>query len=588
MLTQKTIRGYIFRLKKYQEPVEKWILPLLLFLYPFIGVTQGVDITDTTYSLGNYEYMENLDPMWMLATFLPNIIGKLFTFLPMGHTLLGMNIYCTIIISVTALSAYYMLQRWMPGWMLFIGEIIAESLCWCPRVILYNYMTYLFFTLGVLFLLHAMTDYDKKSYRFALAGLFFGLNVMVRFPNILEVLMIVVLWYYESIHKHDRSIIIRKTGYCIAGFAVGVIVPVLIISVIYGIGAYPSMIGSLFGMSAGASDYTFAGMIGSILGAWFISIKHMVIIIPFMMAAAILLLLRQGRFYWLKRILYVAGLLVMVRYFFTSEIITRSYHYYDSVFEAAQMFLIAGLIILVIGVTPFLNGQGSERALCLASILIVLITPLGSNNYTYPVINNLFIVAPIILWMFRRIRQAAGNNEMHFTWKAMFITLLTVVFIQGIFFHMFYSFVDGTDGSRRNVLVGSNEIPRAVGMHTTAMNAESLTEVYEFLSTQELENKKLLQFGKAPGLSYLFSMRPAIFSTWPDLDSNTIEKFSAALADLSDYGDEDLPVVIVNPDFEGEVNAKDKYDLLLDFMDKRKYNKVFENGRFEVYAVNLE
>ncbi len=586
MLTQKTIKEYLFRFKKYQKPVEKWILPLILLLYPFIGVTQGVDITDTTYSLGNYEYMGNLDPMWMLATFIPNITGKLFTLFPMGHTLLGMNIYCTIIISITALSAYYMLQRWMPGWMLFIGEIIAESLCWCPRVILYNYMTYLFFTLGVLFLLHAMTDYEKKPYRYALAGLFFGLNVMVRFPNILEVILIIVLWYYESIHRHDREIIIRKTLYCVAGFAIGIIVPLLIISVVYGVGAYPSMIGSLFGMSEGASDYTFAGMIGSICSAWFTSIKHMVIIIPFMMAAAILLLLRQGKFYWIKRLLYVAGLLLMVRYFFMRGIFTRSYHYYDSVFEAAQMFLIAGLIILAIGVTPYLHGQGSERAFCLAAILIVLITPLGSNNYTYPVINNLFIVAPIILWMFRRIRQAAGNSEMHFTWKAMFITLLTVVFIQGIFFHMSYSFVDGTDGEKRSVLVGTNDVPGAAGMYTTEMNAESLSELYDFLCEEELSDKELLQFGKAPGLSYLFRMEPAIFSTWPDLDSNTTEKFSDALTELSENSDEDLPVVIVNPDFEGEVNAESKYDLLLDFIEKQKYNRVFENGRFEVYAVN--
>ena len=46
----------------------------------------------------------------------------------------------------------------------------------------------------------------------------------------------------------------------------------------------------------------------------------------------------------------------------------------------------------------------------------------------------------------------------------------------------------------------------------------------------------------------------------------------------------ELPVIIINPDFDGEVNASSKYDLLLDFMQKQKYNKVFENGRFEVYS----
>ncbi len=584
MLTLKTLRGYVFRLKKYQRPIEKWVFPVLLFLYPFIGVTQGVDVTDTTYSLGNYQFMDSLDPMWIVATFIPNIWGRFLTFLPMGNTMLGMSIYCTVIISATALIAYYMLQRWLPGWMAFLGEFIAESLCWCPRVILYNYMTYLFFTLGVLFMLHAMTDYEKKNYRFVLAGLFFGLNVMVRFPNIVEVLLIIALWYYELIHRHDWALIRKNTGLCILGFLIGVLVPLIFISIMFGIGAFPQMISSLFTMSKGASDYTFMGMISSILAAWFTSLRHLLIVVPFMMAAAILLMLKPGQYYWIKRLLYVAGLLVLIRYFFMSGVVTRSYHYYDSMFEAAMMFLIVGMIILCIGVTPFLNGQASERSLCLAAILIVLITPLGSNNYTYPVINNLFIVAPVILWMFRRIRQAAGNAEIHFTWKAVYMTLLVLLCAQGFFFHMCYSFVDGTDGEKRDVLVGSRDIPKAVGMHTTRSNADSLSELYQFLGTKELTDKKLLQFGKAPGLSYLFDMEPAIFSTWPDLDSNTIEKFDEALAGMKDKGD--APVIIVNPDFEGEMGAPDKYEHLLDFINAQKYNKVFDNNRFVVYTVN--
>ncbi len=582
MLTLRTLRGYVFRLKKYQEPIEKWVFPVLLFLYPFIGVSQGVDITDTTYSLGNYQFMDSLDPMWIIATFLPNIWGRFLTILPMGNTMLGMSIYCTVIISATALVAYYMLQRWLPGWMAFLGEFIAESLCWCPRVILYNYMTYLFFTLGVLFMLHAMTDYEKKNYRFVLAGVFFGLNVMVRFPNILEVLVIIALWYYELIHRHDRKLICKNTGLCILGFFIGFIIPLILISIMFGIGAFPNMIGSLFTMSEGASDYTFMGMIASILSAWFTSLRHMIIIVPFMMAAAILLLLKPGKYYWVKRLLYVAGLLVLVRYFFKSGVVTRSYHYYDSMFEAAMMFLIAGMCILLIGVTPYLHGQASERSLCLAAILIVLITPLGSNNYTYPVINNLFIVAPVILWMFRRLRQAAGNNEIHFTWKAMYMTLLVLICVQGFFFHMCYSFVDGTDGQKRDTLIGSRDIPKAVGMHTTSSNAESLAELYAFLDGEGLNADKLLQFGKAPGLSYLFNMEPAIFSTWPDLDSNTVEKFDEALAGLEEGSE--FPVIIINPDFEGEVSAPDKYEHLLDFMDVQKYNKVFDNNRFEVYC----
>ncbi len=586
MLTIRSIKTVLFRLKKYQAPTEKWIFPVILFLYPFIGVAQGVDVTDTTYSLGNYEFSGTLDPMWMLATFLPNVLGKIFTLLPGGDTLLGMNIYCTFPIIITALFAYYMLQRWMPGWMLFIGEIIAESLCWCPRVILYNYLTYMFFTLGVLFLLHAMTDYNQTRYKYILAGAFLGANVMVRFPNIVEVIMIVILWYYLGLHKRSREEILRKTGLCILGFAIGFFVPFIIICFMYGFGAYPQMIGALFTMSEGASDYSGLGMIASIVGAWFRSLRHMLIIIPFMIAAAIMLMLRPGRFYWAKRLLYVVGLLALAHYFYSSGIITRSYHYYDSMFEAAMMFLIAGLCFLVLGTLSICHGQASERSYCLASILIILITPLGSNNYTYPVLNNLFIVAPVILWMFRRVRQAAGSSELNFTWKAMFGMILTVICVQGILFHFNYSFVDGTDGEKRTILIGSQDIPRAKGMYTTQSNAETLTELHDFIRKENRASDKLLQFGKAPGLSYLFGMQPAIFSTWPDLDSNTVDKFDTALAELETLSEEELPLIVVTPGFDGEVSAEAKYEHLVDFMELRKYNKVFDNNRFVVYAVD--
>ncbi|WP_035767537.1 hypothetical protein [Butyrivibrio sp. NC2002] len=579
MLKLKTVRNRLFQLKKYQKPMEVWLFPIILLLYPLFGVSQGIDISDTTYSLGNYIYSDALDPMWFLATFIPNVLGKFLTFLPGKGSMLAMNFYCTFIISITALVAYYMLQRWIPGWMTFLGEMIAESLCWCPRVILYNYLTYLFFTLGVLLMLHAMTDYEIKRWKFVLAGACLGLNVMVRFPNVLECALILSLLYYEIIHKRDLQEISRKFFDCVLGYILGAAIPLLFICVLYRFSSYMGMISSLFEVSRNASDYSSGGMIMSVLFAWIRSFSNMIIMIPCMFASAILLLMYRGRFYWIKRIVYIGGLFVLMYYYYNRGVITRTYSYYNSMFEISQMFLIFGMVFLLIGLTPYIHGQASERSLCLAALLIIIITPLGSNNYTYPVINNLFIVAPVILWMFRRVRQAAGNNELHFTWKAMFMMILTVLCFQGGMFHLNYSFVDGVDGTKRDVLIGSSEIPRAGGMHTTPANADSVCSVYDYLDDNDLTDKKLLQFGKAPGFSYLFDMEPAIFTTWPDLDSNSTEKFSEALENVEES---DLPVIIINFDFEGEVHAGEKYEILLDFMDRFGYNEVFENGRFGI------
>ena len=143
--------------------------------------------------------------------------------------------------------------------MIFIGEFISISLCWCPRVILYNYLTYLFFTLGALFLARGLFFWEKQNIYLFFAGIFLGLNVMVRFPNITETALILVLWFYGAITGDDFLDVLKKTGICILGFVTGVIVVYVIISLMYGPGAYFEMIGSLFGMTKGASDYNPSG-----------------------------------------------------------------------------------------------------------------------------------------------------------------------------------------------------------------------------------------------------------------------------------------------------------------------------------------
>ncbi len=366
-----SIRSYFYNFRKYQAPLEKFVFPVVLFLYPFIGVNQGLDIADTTYGLSNYEFLQDIDPMWALSTYLGNVFGKIIMFLPGAGTMLGMNIYCSLIIGLTALFAYYVLQKWMPGWMIFIGEFLAQSLCWCPRVILYNYLTYLFFTLGVLFLLLGMFEWEKQRIFLFLAGVFLGLNVMVRFPNVVEAAMILVLWFYEALTGEKIYEALKKTLTCILGYVVGLIVPFIAISLTYGPGKYFEMIGSLFGMTEGASDYTAGGMISSILEAYLSTASDMLIMLPCIAAGIIMFKILPEKYLALKKLTYILGLLVLVRFFFSRGIITRNYQYYDCVFQMAMMFVIITLLLSIIGTAGVLNGSRQEQTLAFAVLPII-------------------------------------------------------------------------------------------------------------------------------------------------------------------------------------------------------------------------
>ena len=577
----KNIRSYFYNFKKYQASLEKYLFPVILLLYPLIGLNAGLDISDTAYNLTNYEFPGSVYPMWMLSTFLSNVTGSAIMHLPGAGTMLGFSIYSSFIISAIALVSYYMLQSYMPGWMNFIGIFIAESLCWCPRMIMYNYLTYLFLTLGALFLLKGVFLWNEQWKYLFLAGVMLGLNTMVRFPNVAETALILVVWFYGAITGEDIVTVLKNTGMCILGYFVGIFVPYVVISIVYGPTAYIDMITSLFGMTSGAADYSTGGMLSSIVNAYIGVTSNMLILIPCMAAGILMFMIKKDRFIWAKKLLYVAGLFVLVRYYFAEGIFTRNYYYYDSIFKAAMMFIIISLILGVIGSCGFLNGNKQEQTLSFTMVMLILITPLGSNNYTYPVINNLFLIAPLSLWVLRRLMQRLGEEEYHFAWQSTVTMIIAVVIIQGIFFHIYFSFSDGADGQKRDACVTG--IPKVGNMVTTSYNAETLEELAEYLDSSGRTDESVLLFGGIPGISYVFDLKPAIGTVWPDLDSFSVENFDNELMELS-VSDDPQPMIIIGSNMQEYANINVKYNILLDYIANHDYNIDFENERFTVYV----
>ena len=55
--------------RKYHILIENILFPLLLVLYPLLKINQGIDVSDTTYSLSNFQYFGQMNGTWMVATF---------------------------------------------------------------------------------------------------------------------------------------------------------------------------------------------------------------------------------------------------------------------------------------------------------------------------------------------------------------------------------------------------------------------------------------------------------------------------------------------------------------------------------------
>ena len=590
---------------EYLETAGEILFPILLLLMPLLKVNQGVDLTDTPYSLGNYRFFMQSEGVWVLSTFLSNVIGFLLTKLPMGGTMLGMKLYTSLFISAMALLGYRFFKTKMPSWMAFLGEVTAIGFCWCPTGILYNYMTYFFFLLGAILLFRGLAG--SRPLCLVLAGICLGLNVAVRVPNVLETALIVALWFYGALKKKSFEEIAKETGLCVAGFLGAQAVMFAVISVLYGIGAYGEMISGLFGMAGSASDYTLGEMLLSIWSAYLRGFKWMLYMVLCILPGIPFFMIQKEKFPLLRKIVYCACIVFL--FYVLSKWGMYNFHYYqkESGLQWGVIFLI---LSLAVGIWMLFTGMMDDewKLIGCISLVIILITPLGSNNYVWPALNNLFFVSPVTFWIIYRFvcwgREYLDRTEKVtlFPIKAMVSGVLIAFLIQSIGLGVGYVFKDGEDGQPRNIKVLSNEV--LSGMYTTALNAETLDELSIFMTEHETEyeGKKLVLYGNICGLSYYLDREPAIFTSWPDLDTNSLEQLISDLEELSGAISEKTarPLVIITPQIDAfyrqdedamkwwntdrTAYAEDKKLLAIKgFMDKNDYRQVFANEAFVVY-----
>lgn len=572
--------------QKYNNCITKWIFPLILLWYPLIKINQGVDVSDSTYSLGNYLFFPEMKGMWVVSTYLSNVIGWLMVKLPFADRLLVMNLYTGLLISALVLFLYFFMRKWMPEWIIFIGEIIAIGFLWIPTGILYNYLTYGFLAVGALLLYKGLVE--EKDRLLIAAGVILGLNVWIRVSNLTEMALIVCVWYHCYIRRERiqnfLQTLLRKTGRCIAGYAVGAIVPLIAILLQYGLSGIMDMVAGLTQVQNVDDSYTIFSMIGAAIDAYVRTGKWAAFIVAGMVLGLAMFMVKKESFIPVKKAVYIAGILVLIRFFWGRGMFSfRYYEDYSSMYEWGMI----GLYLALAACIYLFVAKGvssSEKLWGMLSLVILCITPLGSNNYTYQNLNNLFLTAPITVYAFVkwfRRRYPAEKKVLLFPSKAMVSALALMILIQSVGFHLVFVFRDGMDGTKRNTTIME---PKAVaGMKTTKINAKALSGLLVYMEKEhDADNSeteiRAVYFGDCPGLAYLLGKPAAIDTTWPDLASYSLTQFEDSLASL-----EDRPVIIIrNVESDSEVWIAKK-EVLQDYMSAKHYESAYENEGYTVY-----
>lgn len=566
-----------------KKSLKNIILPIALVFYSLMLANQGITVTDTGYNYGNFVNFESLDNMWKFSTYLATVLGNLFTYLPFGQSMLGLNIYTGLVKASVALIVYYVCIYCfnMKYSIVFLAELMALGYCWCPTALLYNYLTYLLFTLSAVLLCVAVKS--KKRFWYVLAGMCLGMNVLVRLPNLAEAALILAVWFYCYISKCKVKDTIIITGLCFGGYILGFGIILFYIFYKYGIEAYVQGIYELLTMPNEANSYSLRAMISGDIFCYRDNMKWLIIALVLVLVGTVFFFVFKRKKNMLKKTIYICCNVLLLAVYKKMGMFKLTYYNYDSIERVGIFFLIlAGILGLYV---MFFGGTEYSLRMHAATMgIIILITPLGSNNYLFSAINNLFWATPFIFhccyeWSVYSKCKNAKNDVFREPLRITFTFLILFSFFQGVVFGMNFVFRDGTNGEERTERI--TDIPTLANIYTQPQNAEALSGLNTYLVEHGLKDKEVILYNDVPGLAFYMELEPALSSTWPDLDSFSNVKFQYELQEISKaLVDSSKPIIILGEKLDVSI-VKDQ--ILQTFMTEMDYELIYFNDLCYLY-----
>lgn len=584
--------------KTKREKLTKAILMLILFVYPLRKVGIGLDMMDAGYALGNYRFFDTMNENWKIATYLANVLGVAFNKLPWGDTWIGMNVYTGLLIGIIATVTYGFLvrEKIVNKWIAFLGELVALSLCWAPSVILYHYLGYILMTAAVILLYKALTE--KKKVYLIISGVILGMAVAVRMPNITYMALIIPVWYDAWLNRDKEqnkqwfTSLLQQTGYCVAGYAVGLLIPIGYICIQYGIEAYPNMIASLFGMTDTATDYKPTSMVTAMFEDYIAYSAWLGIFAVYLLASFLLAHVLKGRLERAKKVLYIVGYVVLLRFCYGRGMFDFNYTAYFSMYKWVTVFLLVA-ILLCIWLIVSRQTEKEHKLWAVFLLIMIFVTPLGSNNGLYPIINNMFLVVPLtmgLLWHYVSKKwnvQNADSVMTAFVVKSMAIFICLCVSVQSILFGIVFVFHDTSESLLDYTKVMITGSKSTKGLRTTVDKASELDMLGGYLQENNLLQKEVILYGDIPAIAYIFDLKPAVYTTWADLDSNSLEQLETELT--SKEVREKEPIVIMSSEAairmneEMEREADKKLEAIYEYLTEMEYDNTYTSTQFYVY-----
>lgn len=570
--------------------VEKLLIPIGLFILSFYDYDRGIDLTDAGYSLHFYQFFDEYEGTNIIPRFWSILLGHVICGLPYGDTWKGVSFYCTFIIAFCAVTAYYFAKKYVGYKTAALCEVFALFFCWNPNVILYDYLSFFLFQLGIIFVFEGI-EKDKAKWYIA-AGFCLGINVFVRIPNIAQCATIILVWISGLARKKKFTKIVTDTLYCIMGYIVGISISLVAILAFYNISDLHLALWRLAHASNSLKNYSIWYMATATIIEVFKFCKYVVaLLLVACIASAIIFRLNNKKAKLIFEITVCLFVIVIFAYWSKKNgLMHLDYKWLNSVSKIASIFLLWALIA---SIWNFFEIKSVEnKLLALTYLGVFWVTPLGSNNYIYLEIMNMFLTIPlgvyqIKTWGENRVLRKLLGDSFKKVYRSMIITVASIMGLQIFVWGILYTYKDECEC----IVVSESKVN---GMKTSLERKNELEQLEEYFQEEHLYGSYGILYCNSPGLGYVLDIKPVMSSSWPDWYTYTYDDFFAGIQNAEQLVKTDnSPVVILSNaysySFEDidndhwEVVKDDKYFRLFEFLTDNKYECTYRTKNYSIY-----
>ena len=465
-----------------------WPVLALLVLYQLLGVFFGMDVADAGFYLTFYDniFTHPASVEYNFMYYLSGVIGGAFQSLFPSMGIVGMRLLGVAFNTLCAIILYFALRRHVDERAITLGcALVVTSFIAPPYTLCYDLCTIVFYVLAIVVLWHGMEK--GKSWLILLAGVAAGLNILVRIPNVLGLLMACVPFIRYFVERRRLHLSWKTAASQTALLLGGAVMAVILALALMPERHYTCFLNVLRDLRSIAADEsgTASHSTGQMMMTQF-KFYATELVVALKLAVPVLLYWwahsRIGS-QWQQWVLKIIALAVFVWFVYRMHPLQPVW----------VMCLAGGIMVMV----KHWHSRSGLAWMALLGIGMMLVMPVGSDG----AYNNGTIVAwalaPVAaLWWLHRSRVA---------FPLVFIAVCAVRMVTG------GAYFDGGPLWQKQYTIDND---RATHVYTTRERAEVLNTVLKGIKPYVKPGTTLMAYGSIPLMNYLTHTQPYLGCSW--------------------------------------------------------------------------